>query len=132
MTLHGESLDQHLQRLLLQGVRWQDHGRSLATGLDCYGLIVHAYAWWGIPLPTVPEQAERSFVPCVAPYQAGDIGVCRFPLGSLRPHLVLFCAPTWGWHCGQTSGGLARWRLHQLPWRRVLHQAWRLRESPCT
>lgn len=120
---------QHLQGLLATGTQWAAYGNDPLTGASCWGFVRYCYHLGGVLLPVLPEDAEAYFTPVARPYHAWDVLGCQF--GLLRgsaPHMAVLLSGTEGWHCSKATNGVARFRLHDPLWQRVLRQGWRLKE----
>lgn len=88
--------------LALTGTRFRLQGRDAATGLDCVGLIVAAYAAAGVRLDAIDDYALRGFPLARAlegmvgsglrrvssPVAAGDVALFVLPAGQLHFALI--------------------------------------------
>ena len=110
----------------LVGVRFRLQGRDAATGLDCVGVIVAAYAAVGVRLDAVDDYALRGFaveraeaglaaaglVPVGGGVEPGDIGL--FALPARQVHLALL-APGWLIHADAALRRVAAAPASRLP-----------------
>jgi cell wall-associated NlpC family hydrolase len=130
----GDDLAQAAERFT--GTAFRLHGRDPLTGLDCIGLLEAAFTACGMSarLPTgyslrtghwhgLESHAERlGFVPCDAPFSAGDICLLQpspvqmhFGIVSTTPGLMV-----------EAHAGLRRIVISPLPDATALAGLWRL------
>lgn len=114
-----------LDALVALPISWVEGGRDPATGMDCYGLIIYAYALGGIALPNDPQAVYAYFQQASPPAQPWDVLALAPREGDPRPHVALCVNAGEAYHCGRTTNGVARVNLRARFWSHHARLFWR-------
>lgn len=106
----------------LIGVRYRLNGRSIKTGLDCYGLAIEVSKRFGHELPDLEDvkKKDRDFMSCEnkilknikvsqieEPSKASDILLIK-GLDGVFHHIGVYLGNGWFIHCNQMGVHLDR------------------------